>query len=429
MTLISTLTRYIIIFFFLLVILLIVLGGIAYYLLKIRKITSREEQFDYSKFDRRDSVEFVRFEQIINAVIRGTPTKDGIIVYDDGNRFVAGINVYGFNYFSASAQEQYSSISSMISFLNTIEKDVQYRQSTRAIDLKDNIEQIEEKIEEVNAEIFAINEERKNMLEVIESYKHEPKTFSMLEKRILEAERTIHCKTHTVDELEEMVNYMGIISDNNYETERVQSWFIEWEYNANEYTDALTEEEKYEKAAEALSTKYIAFSNALSSTGCTCERMTGDDLMECFRHHYMPETADLYKMSDIYQSSYNSLYVSSNVLEELKENIKQEEIIKEYYETLDDMRELAKSQIRNDVEVQVRSNIKEEDKLISFEGIDNVEEDDIVYNEPTPRSTPSDTDADEDDESMVLTDDTEDDFSFADEEDLSQLSLDFDDEE
>ena len=172
MTLISTLTRYIIIFFFLLVILLIVLGGIAYYLLKIRKITSREEQFDYSKFDRRDSVEFVRFEQIINAVIRGTPTKDGIIVYDDGNRFVAGINVYGFNYFSASAQEQYSSISSMISFLNTIEKDIQYRQSTRAIDLKDNIEQIEEKIEEVNAEIFAIKEELKNMLEVIESYKH-----------------------------------------------------------------------------------------------------------------------------------------------------------------------------------------------------------------------------------------------------------------
>ena len=51
MTLISTLTRYIIIFFFLLVILLIVLGGIAYYLLKIRKITSREEQFDYSNID------------------------------------------------------------------------------------------------------------------------------------------------------------------------------------------------------------------------------------------------------------------------------------------------------------------------------------------------------------------------------------------
>ena len=117
------------------------------------------------------------------------------------------------------------------------------------------------------------------------------------------------------------------------------------------------------------------------------------------------------------------------MLEELKENIKQEEIIKEYYETLDDMRELAKSQIRNDVEVQVKSNIKEEDKLISFEGIDNVEEDDIGYNEPTPRSTPSDTDAGEDDEPMVLTDDTEDDFSFADEEDFSQLSLDFDDEE
>lgn len=424
MTIIATITRYIIIFFFLLIILIAVLGGVAYYLLKIRKITSREEQFDYSSFDRRDSVEFVRFDQIINATVRGTPTNDGIIVYDDGNRFVAGINVYGFNYFSASAQEQYNSISSMISFLNTIEHNVQYRQSTRAIDLQDSITQIQERIENINAEIFAVNEERKNMLEVISSYMHEPKTFSMLEKRIMEAERTINCKNHSVEELEEMINYMDIISDNNYETERVQSWFIEWVYNANEYTDALTEEERYEKAAEALSTKYLAFSNALSSTGCTCERMSADDLMECFRHHYMPETADLYKMSDIYQSSYNSLYVSSNVLEELKEDIKQEEIIKEYYESLDDIREMAKNQIRNDVENKAKASVSEDEKLISFEGVDTEEEEeDIVYNTSVKNYVEPNTD------DMVLLDDNIDEFSFADEEDLSQLSMNFDDED
>lgn len=424
MTIIATITRYIIIFFFLLIILIVVLGGAAYYLLKIRKITSREEQFDYSSFDRRDSVEFVRFDQIINATVRGTPTNDGIIVYDDGNRFVAGINVYGFNYFSASAQEQYNSISSMISFLNTIEQNVQYRQSTRAIDLQDSITQIQERIENINAEIFAVNEERKNMLDVISSYMHEPKTFSMLEKRIMEAERTINCKNHSVEELEEMINYMDIISDNNYETERVQSWFIEWVYNANEYTDALTEEERYEKAAEALSTKYLAFSNALSSTGCTCERMSADDLMECFRHHYMPETADLYKMSDIYQSSYNSLYVSSNVLEELKEDIKQEEIIKEYYESLDDIREMAKNQIRNDVENKAKASVSEDEKLISFEGVDTEEEEeDIVYNTSVKNYVEPNTD------DMVLLDDNIDEFSFADEEDLSQLSMNFDDED
>lgn len=424
MTIIATITRYIIIFFFLLIILIVVLGGAAYYLLKIRKITSREEQFDYSSFDRRDSVEFVRFDQIINATVRGTPTNDGIIVYDDGNRFVAGINVYGFNYFSASAQEQYNSISSMISFLNTIEQNVQYRQSTRAIDLQDSITQIQERIENINAEIFAVNEERKNMLDVISSYMHEPKTFSMLEKRIMEAERTINCKNHSVEELEEMINYMDIISDNNYETERVQSWFIEWVYNANEYTDALTEEERYEKAAEALSTKYLAFSNALSSTGCTCERMSADDLMECFRHHYMPETADLYKMSDIYQSSYNSLYVSSNVLEELKEDIKQEEIIKEYYESLDDIREMAKNQIRNDVENKAKVSVSEDEKLISFEGVDTEEEEeDIVYNTSVKNYVEPNTD------DMVLLDDNIDEFSFADEEDLSQLSMNFDDED
>lgn len=425
MTIIATITRYIIIFFFLLIILIVVLGGAAYYLLKIRKITSREEQFDYSSFDRRDSVEFVRFDQIINATVRGTPTNDGIIVYDDGNRFVAGINVYGFNYFSASAQEQYNSISSMISFLNTIEHNVQYRQSTRAIDLQDSITQIQERIENINAEIFAVNEERKNMLDVISSYMHEPKTFSMLEKRIMEAERTINCKNHSVEELEEMINYMDIISDNNYETERVQSWFIEWVYNANEYTDALTEEERYEKAAEALSTKYLAFSNALSSTGCTCERMSADDLMECFRHHYMPETADLYKMSDIYQSSYNSLYVSSNVLEELKEDIKQEEIIKEYYESLDDIREMAKNQIRNDVENKAKVSVSEDEKLISFEGVDTEEEEeDIVYNTSVKNYVEPNTNDD-----MVLLDDNIDEFSFADEEDLSQLSMNFDDED
>ncbi len=336
MQLVSDITRYVTIFFIMIVVLSAIIGALAYYLLKVKKIASKEEQFDYTKFERRDSVEYIRFDQIINAVENGVQTKNGIIVCDGGTRFIAGLKVSGFNFFSASAQEQGQSMRGMIAFLNTVEGDVQYRQSTKAIDLSFNIEEHRKRIKEVGLEIYGLQMDHEELVAKAEDYLDNPKIFANYEREILAIERTIKCKQHTQQELEIVVQYMEALSDNNVESEKVQCWFYEWVYNPNEYTEQLSVEEQYEKAAESLSTKANSYISSLQRTGCTCERLTGDEMLELFRYHYSPITADVYKTQDLYNSSYTALFVSSDSLDQLDREAEDEvayrNLQKELYE-------------------------------------------------------------------------------------------------
>lgn len=336
MALVGLISKYVTILFIMLAILGVIFGAIAYYLLKVKKIASKEEQFDYSRFERRDSLEYVRFQNIINAVENKVQTHNGLIVADNGYRYIAGLKVSGYNFFSASAEEQRSSMVGMISFLNTIEGDVQYRQSTKAIDLSENIEQHRKRLKEVAFEMEGLKLDHQDLVTQSEQYLDNPEVYANYDKRITEIETAIKCKQHTIDELDIVIQYMDALSGTNIESEKVQCWLFEWSYNSNDYTEDLTDAERYEVAAQALTTKANSYISALSRTGCTCERMTGEDLLELFRYHFCPITSDAYSMTDLYNSSVNALYITSDSLTTLEEEAKVE---KEYYKTLNEERE------------------------------------------------------------------------------------------
>ncbi len=336
MGLVSLVSKYVTILFVMLVILTLIFGIIAWYLLKVKKIASKEEQFDYSRFERRDSLDYVRFQNIINAVENKVQTHNGLIVADDGYRYITGIKVSGYNFFSASAEEQRSSMVGMISFLNTIEGDIQYRQSTKAIDLSENIESHKKRMKEVAFEIEGLKLDHQELVTQSENYLDNPEVYNNYDKRISEVERTIKCKEHTLDELDIVVQYMEALSGTNIESEKVQCWFIEWKYNSNDYTEDLTDEERYEVAAQALTTKANSYIAALSRTGCTCDRMTGEELLELFRYHYCPLTADAYSITELYNSSVNALYITSDSLSTLEEEAKEE---RAYYQMVNQERE------------------------------------------------------------------------------------------
>lgn len=327
MQIISDITKYATIFFIMLIIMCAIAAAVIYYLLKVKKIASKEELFDYSKFDRKDSLEYVRFDRIINSKENGVQTKNGIIILDDGMRFIAGLKVSGYNFFTASAQEQHQSMKGMISFLNAIEGDVQYRQSTKAIDLSENIEKHKKRMNEVELEIYGLRMDHEDLVEKAEAYVDMPDIFQNYHERLLEIEKNINCKTHTRQELDVLIQYMEALSGTNLESEKVQCWMFEWKYNANDYIEELNESEKFEKAASELSTKAGSYIAALLRTGCTCERMSGEEILELFRYHYSPITSDVYKVGDLYDSSIGSLYITSDSLDALAHEAEDE---KEY---------------------------------------------------------------------------------------------------
>lgn len=335
MALLHSLTRYVTIFFIMLVVLSLVVGAIAYYLLKVKKIASKEEKFDYSKFDRKDSIDYIRFDQIINSIENGVQTKNGLIVLNDGYRYIAGLKVSGYNFFSASAQEQHQSMQGMLYFLNAIEGDIQYRQSTKAIDLTNNIEKHEKKLKEVETELYGMQMDHADLVDAAEGYLNSPEIYSNYDKQITALEKAIKCKEHTQQELDIVIQYMKALSGKNLEAEKVQCWLFDWNYNSNDYTEELNDNEKYIKAAAALTTKANSYIAALSRTGCTCERMSAEEILELFRYHYSPITADVYKISDMYDSSVNALYVTSDSLSELEREKTEERL---YFDTINEQR-------------------------------------------------------------------------------------------
>lgn len=400
MALVGLISKYVTILFIMIVILALIFGVIAYYLLKVKKIASKEEQFDYSRFDRRDSLEYVRFQNIINSVENNVQTHNGLIVADDGYRYIAGLKVSGYNFFSASAEEQKSSMIGMLSFLNTIEGDIQYRQSTKAIDLSENIEAHRKRLKEVAFEIEGLKLDHQDMVSQSENYLDNPEIYANYDKRISEIERTIKCKQHTLDELDIVIQYMEALSGTNIESEKVQCWLFEWNYNSNDYTEDLTDEERYEVAAQALTTKANSYISALSRTGCTCERMTGEELFELFRYHYSPITADAFTMNELYNSSVNALYITSDSLSTLEEEAKDE---KEYYKIINQEREEEYAQeTLEQLEETMELFTDEEALVVSDDSVDNLDE------QITPAEFVSAVQMAEDDDDLVI--DLDDDF-------------------
>ena len=49
----------------------IIIGGIAFYLLKIKKVAAKEEKINYDRFERSDVTEFVKFDHIMDGAIVG----------------------------------------------------------------------------------------------------------------------------------------------------------------------------------------------------------------------------------------------------------------------------------------------------------------------------------------------------------------------
>ena len=69
------------------ILILLVFGGIGIYIFRFRKRVSVEKNVDYSNFNRKDVVEYIRIDDV---------TED-MLVSDGGKRFIAAVKCQGFS--------------------------------------------------------------------------------------------------------------------------------------------------------------------------------------------------------------------------------------------------------------------------------------------------------------------------------------------
>lgn len=334
MALIDTLNYYLRLIF---IIAIVVLGAVAaalYYLLKVKKITARKEIIDHDSFNRRDALEYVKFENIVSGdddTLKGP----GVVVVGN-NTFVAGLNVTGYNFSTASAGERERTMVNAISFGNVIEEPIQFRQTVKSVDLSYNIQVYQDALEKQSLEGMELQEEYDSVVGLLDKYQDNPEELAAVEKKLKTLQKALRAKHHAVKEVQNVIHYMEtMVGGSNKDSQKINQILFSYKYNPDEYTEELTKEEIVCKAYAELSTKANTYANAMSRCGCSCKRITASELVLLMHKHCHPVSADEMKMEDIFDSSYNALYISSDSLAELEmERIGEEEFnrrLEQYY--------------------------------------------------------------------------------------------------
>ena len=288
-----------------------ILGGLAFYLLKVKKVMAREEKIDYSTFERRDSTEFTKFDNVINCKMGNGGQEFGVIVVDD-THFIGVLDIKGYNFSSASLEERQRTIINSVSFFNTVERPIQMRQSVKAIDLTYNIEQhtaVCKALERKQIDLEYEYNETLSLLDTVEG----SEMYDVVSKKLKELQRTIVTTRWEYEEAKEVLSYLkGITSSSN--ARKINQLVFSYTFNPEEYTEELTHDEIYLKACSELAILANNYTMLLGNCGCTCKLMNGKEILDLIRRHNHPFTADDIKIEELLNSSIDALFVSSDSL-------------------------------------------------------------------------------------------------------------------
>ena len=311
-----------------------VMAGIAivFYFVKVRKVSADEELINYDKFERTDINDFCKFKDIISGA-----GNMGVIMVND-NTFVAGIEVQGYNFGSASADERQRTMINSIAFFDALEDQIQMCQNVRAIDISRNINEVHAAAERIERSFLEKRQEARSAIENLEAFAEDDELFQAEQERVEKLIHTMSSLEWQLSEAREIEGFMEHVSRPDYNARRTNQILFSYYYSADEDLETLSQEEIIIRAEQALRNRAGIYGSGLENCGCSWKILTADDLTILMRKHFHPLTGDTTRIEELLNSSYNSLYVSTNSLEELererRSDIEYERLMQDYNERL-----------------------------------------------------------------------------------------------
>ncbi len=289
----------------------LLLLGLGIYFLKIKKTKMKELDVDYNSFNRKDSLEYVRLDDI-----------RGVIIDKEHNRFVSGIKCTGFDYGDAESSEQLQAMRGYLSFLNLLDqRSIQFWQTARNVDLDELIDQYKEELEELQEKRFLLNLDYESVREESEKYLDREAEYGMYYERLRKMQRELTSRGYQCEQLQAQICYMEAISGEEADPQQETCYIFDWTYNKMEFTVELDEGDVLAMARKQLLNTANSYMAALRSAGVKCTMLTDAELLACLRRHMHPVSADIYKIDDVLKSAYDSLAVTSKSYEEKEETV------------------------------------------------------------------------------------------------------------
>ncbi|AOZ97834.1 hypothetical protein [Butyrivibrio hungatei] len=311
MNVVNSISNYGMLIIFTLIVLGICVAGAYFYFVKIKKVNSAEENVNYSNFIRTDVNEFVKFDDIIQG-----QSGMGMIAIGN-NTFIGGIEVNGYNFSAASASDRERTMHNAIAFFNTIESPIQMCQNVQNIDISQNIQDMRERAQELEIKVINVQTDIKIAVENMKRFASNDELFSKEEKRVEKLIHTMSSLEWQLSEAKEMVHYMEYVSDASFNTKKTNQLIFSYTYNPDEDLEELSDEEILLRAEAELKNLADIYGGSLENTGCTWKVITADGFTDLLRRHFHPITSDEVRLDDLLNSSYKSLYVTTDSIEEI----------------------------------------------------------------------------------------------------------------
>ena len=293
------------------ILILLVFGGIGIYIFRFRKRVSVEKNVDYSNFNRKDVVEYIRIDDV---------TED-MLVSDGGKRFIAAVKCQGFSFADAEVEEKLQTIRGYITFFNVLDNSpIQFRQSARDVNLDSLIQDYQNQVTKLQERKFVLNLDYTEMKAESDNPDLRADDYNIYYEKLKLMQRELISLGYQIDQLNAQIQYMLAISGENAEAQREEIYVFDWEYNAVDFSSqTLEEQEIYQRAETQLKVKANAYTTALRNCGVHAKRMSGAELLEEIRRYTHPVSAAKGTVEDIVQTAYDSICVTSNSLRTLEE--------------------------------------------------------------------------------------------------------------
>lgn len=332
MYIINKITQILVIVFVVLV--LICIGLVVGYLLmkrKRRNSFSADAGIDYDRFERKNSLDYVKLDDIF----------DDMIIAEDYTRFIAVIRCQGFDFYYAHVASQYSTQTGYRGFMNTVSEPITYRQYTKAVDMEKTQNNYIRAYKELQDKLYNLSEDykaAKKRLRESEEKKgilpgeQDEETAFMLDN-LLKMQKRIEALEWRLLHVKDQLVFIEQISQSGGLPNREETYVMDWIYNPLDFPVELTREQIIEKAKLELKRIVREKINALSTSGVKAYRCTTDELIDMNRRHFQPYSADRYKIRDINKNAYYDDIISMEGKDELKKMF-DEELTMEIVESL-----------------------------------------------------------------------------------------------
>lgn len=256
---------------------------------------------DYTKLSIFDFMEFDKIE-------------DNMIVQNNGQRYLMGIECEGINYDLMSEVEKTSVEQGFIQFLNTLNHPIQLYTQTRTINIGTSIENYNKKINAVKEELDKKQEQFNKM---IQNGGYDKRDLEEIRMEIIRQQNLYDYGKDIVANIETMSLNKNVLRKHYY--------IIIPYYTSELGNNFVDEEEKRNMVFSELYTRAQSIIRTLFACSMKCKVMDSNDLVELLYVAYNRDESEIYGIDRALESGYGELYSTApDVLDKRMEAINKE---------------------------------------------------------------------------------------------------------